>query len=138
MSYLVGNPEDRFSRVAAQMMDDPLIKMMALRNKLKVNEKLPPIKFRYFETYKISFKNCSFIYDSGQQQIDLEIFKNSTSIGTMVHVCRHTCTACNLCFSKFSRTRKPCFDKSSCLLMPLTSSMKTPPNWFQLLHLLPK
>ena len=55
-------------------------------NILSVNEKLPPIKFRYFETYKISFKNYSFIFDSGQQQIDFETFKSSTSLGTMVHV----------------------------------------------------
>ena len=48
--------------------------------------KLPPLKFRYFEEYKISFKNCSFIHDSGQQQIDSETFNRSTSPGTMVHV----------------------------------------------------
>ena len=56
------------------------------QNILSVNEKLPPIKFRYFETYKISFKSFSFIYDSGQQQIDLETFKSSTNLGTMVHM----------------------------------------------------
>ena len=53
---------------------------------LSVNEKLPPLELRYFVKYKISFKNCSFIYDSGQQQIDLETFNSSTSLGTMVHV----------------------------------------------------
>ena len=53
---------------------------------LSVNEKLPPLKFRYFENYKISFKNCSFNHDSGQQQIDLNTFNSSTSPGTMVHV----------------------------------------------------
>ena len=53
---------------------------------LSVNEKLPPLKFLYFEKYKVSFKNCSFIHDSDQQQIDLETFNSSTSPGTMVHV----------------------------------------------------
>ena len=53
---------------------------------LSVNEKLPPLKFRYFEKYEISFKHCSFIHDSGQYQIDLEIYNSSTSPGTMVHM----------------------------------------------------
>ena len=46
---------------------------------LSVNEKLPPLKILYFGKYKISFKNCSFIHDSGQQQIDLVIFNSSTA-----------------------------------------------------------
>ena len=50
-----------------------------------INEKVPPLKFRYFEKYKISFKNGSFINDSGQQRIDLETFNSSTCPGTMVH-----------------------------------------------------
>ena len=33
-----------------------------------VHEKIPPIKFRYFQK---NFKHCSFIHASGQQQIDL-------------------------------------------------------------------
>ena len=53
---------------------------------LRVNEKLPSLKFRYYEKYKISFKHCSFIHDSGQQQIDLETFNSFTNLGTMVHV----------------------------------------------------
>ena len=57
-------------------------------NILSVNEKLPPLTFRYFEKYKISFNSCSFINDSGQQQIDLETFNSSASPGTMVHVQR--------------------------------------------------
>ena len=56
------------------------------QNILSVNEKLPPLKFRYFEKCKISFKHCSFIHDSGQQPIDLEAFNSSTNTGTMVHV----------------------------------------------------
>ena len=35
---------------------------------------------------KKSFKNYSFIHDSGQQQIDLETFNSFISPGTMVHV----------------------------------------------------
>ena len=58
---------------------------------LSVNEKLPPLKFRYFEKYKISFKHCRFIHDSDQHKIDLETFNSSTSPGTMVHM-----QTCNL------------------------------------------
>ena len=53
-----------------------------------VNEKLPPLKFRYFEKQKNYLKTCSFIHDSGQQQIDSEILNSSTSPGTMVHMQR--------------------------------------------------
>ena len=52
---------------------------------LSVNEKLPSLKFQYFEKYKISSKHCSFIHESGQPHIDLEIFNSSTSLGTTVH-----------------------------------------------------
>ena len=44
------------------------------------------MKFRYFEKYKISFKNCSVIHDSGQQQNDVKTFNSSNGPGTMVLV----------------------------------------------------
>ena len=53
---------------------------------LSVNEKLPPLKLRYFEKYKISFQNCSFIHDSGQQHIDLKTFNSFINLRTTVHV----------------------------------------------------
>ena len=34
-------------------------------NILSINKKSPPPKFQYFEKYKITFKNFSFIHDSG-------------------------------------------------------------------------
>ena len=56
------------------------------RDALSVNEKLPQLKFRHFEKYKLSFKKCKLIHDSGQQQTDLKTFNSSTSYGTMMHV----------------------------------------------------
>ena len=63
-----------------------LLCTFGFKNILSVNKKLPPLKFRYFEKYKISFKNGSFIHDFVRQQIDLQTFNNSTSLGTIVHV----------------------------------------------------
>ena len=53
---------------------------------LSVIEKLPPLKFRHFEKYKISSKHCKLFQDPGQQQIDLETFNSSPNPETMVHV----------------------------------------------------
>ena len=61
------------------------ITLQLLGHILSVNEKLPPLKFQYFEKYKISFKHCSFIHVSGQPHIDLETFNSFTSLGTTVH-----------------------------------------------------
>ena len=106
-------------------------KSLVSENILSVNEKLPPLKFRYFEKNIISLKNCS----SGQHQIDLETFNSSTSPGTMVHV-QHM----QFVIFKFFENQKALFSQFaiSCPLMPLTPEVKTPPNWFKFLHQLPE
>ena len=45
---------------------------------LSDNEKLPPLKFRYFEKYEISFETFNVIYDYDQPEINLVTLNSFT------------------------------------------------------------
>ena len=53
---------------------------------LRINEKLPVSKFRYFRKYIIQLFGYCYLHVSGQPQADLERYNSNTSPGTMVPV----------------------------------------------------
>ena len=97
---------------------------------LSVIEKLPLLKFRYFENYKRnldSYFNFVFLVNYRHAQ------SNKSVLLTLQ--LRSSCCTCILCFWRFIKTwTHYIFKNQTCHCMPEIYSVKTPSKCFRLFH----
>ena len=90
--WFLHDPDNFHFALFLTLQLEPASEMLFLiRHILSVNEKLPPLKFRYFENYIISFKTFSLNHDSVQSRIDSLTLNRSSSPGTIEHVLHVQC-----------------------------------------------